>query len=649
MQLTSRQRRALGAIVDTFFPGENGIPSASELGAVDALAAAVGRNQREAERKQFGQLLSVWDSQLLTTLGGGGWERFSALPQEQRERVLLSWCDSRVPQRRAAFQALRKGALLFAYMLPRPDGSSNPIWDAIEYPGPRGRREDAPPKSLQPVPLSDDTDLDCDVVVVGSGAGGGTAAGVLASAGLDVVVLEAGDYFDDEDFTGSEYQALTQMYLSSPQASDDQSIILLAGACLGGGTVVNYTTSFRTREPVREEWARHGVAAFAGDEYTQSLDAVWDRLGVNSEHGGISPRDKVMEDGCRALGWHIDAMPRNVRGCDQGEECGYCGLGCRLGAKQSVVKTWLSDAAAEGARIVVRVRAERVVVQGGVARGVEARTLDGHRVTVRSRAVVVACGALHTPALLRRSGLQNEWIGRNLLLHPATVVWGVFDEEVRPWTGTMQSRYSAEHRDMTDGYGVLYETAAAHPHLAIPFTPWRGAREHRELMESLSHTTPVGVLLRDRDGGQVKVGRDGEPVVKWRLSEFDREHVRKGIDGAAQILETAGARRIYSSHSKYVGYRPDGRGRRAQFLADCDRAGYGTGQVTFGSFHIMGTARMGGTAAWSACDPAGQTWDVRDLVVCDASCFPTASGTNPMISIEAIAHMNARALAARLA
>jgi choline dehydrogenase-like flavoprotein len=67
------------------------------------------------------------------------------------------------------------------------------------------------------------------------------------------------------------------------------------------------------------------------------------------------------------------------------------------------------------------------------------------------------------------------------------------------------------------------------------------------------------------------------------------------------------------------------------------------------SFHIMGTARMGGTPSTSACTPAGETWDVRDLVVCDASAFPSASGVNPMISIEAIAHMNAYALAARLA
>ena len=279
----------------------------------------------------------------------------------------------------------------------------------------------------------------------------------------------------------------------------------------------------------------------------------------------------------------------------------------------------------------------------------QARTHSGHALTVRSRAVVSACGSLHTPALLRRSGLENENIGKHLRLHPATGVWGVFDEQVRPWEGTMQAIYSDQHRDLEGGYGVKYETAATHPSLLITFAPWRGAREHAQMMQALPHTTIVGVLLRDRDGGEVRVGRDGQPVVRYRLSDYDKRHVMTGVDGAAQILEAAGARRIFSSHARPVGYEPGVRGSRERFNAEATTAGYGAGQCTFASFHIMGSARMGGSPATSACDPQGQAWEVRDLLVCDGSCFPSASGVNPMISIESIAHMNAKALAARLA
>jgi choline dehydrogenase-like flavoprotein len=482
--------------------------------------------------------------------------------------------------------------------------------------------------------------------VVGSGAGGGTAAGVLAAAGLDVVVLESGDYYDDEDFDGGELEGYARMYMyGGGAATHDQSVGLLAGSCLGGGTTINYTTSFRTPDDVCEEWASHGVPAFTSEEYGRSLDAVCERLGVNQEHNSPSAREEVLQRGLTELGWHSDFMPRNVRGCEQGKLCGYCNYGCRLGAKQSTVKTWLKDAHAAGTRILVRTRAEKVVVEGGSATGVEARTDDGHRVSVRARAVVAACGAIHTPALLRRSGLENANIGKHLRLHPATVIWGVFDEEVRPWEGTMQAIYSDQHRFLDDGYGVKYETAAIHPSLLVVFSPWRGSREHARIMGALPNSVPIGVLLRDRDGGEVRVDRQGNPVVRYGLSDYDVRHVRRGVAGAAEIHEAAGAQRIFSSHSREVSYAPGREGSRERFLSDADACGWDAGHCTYGSFHIMGSARMGGSPETSACNPRGETWEVRDLYVCDASAFPTASGVNPMISIESIAHMNAAGIA----
>lgn len=652
MELTPRQRRSLEAICETFCPPANGVPGGIAMGVPDAVLQLVARDPRSAARRELKQLLSLWDSGPLTALGGGGFHRFSALPREQREQVLLSWCDSRLPQRRAAFHALRKASLLTYYGLPAPDGGPSAVWDAIGYPGPNGAPSDPPPKALTPLAITQDTTLECDVCIVGSGAGGGTAAAVLSAAGLDVVVLERGGYYDDADFDGAELRALTTLYSGAPASTHDQSVGLIAGSCLGGGTVVNYSTSFRTPDDVRAEWASHGVPAFASEDYTASLDAVCERLGVNQEHNDPSKREQKLRDACIALGWHIDAMPRNVDGrCDQGRDCGFCGFGCKRGAKQSTTKTWLRDAHDVGARIVVGVGVERVTIENGAARGVSATTDGGHRLTVRSRAVVAACGALHTPALLKRSGLANPNIGKHLRLHPATAVWGLYDEELRPWEGTMQALYSDEHRNLDDGYGVKYETAAGHPHLAVPFVPWRGARAHHELMAAISHTGVFGILLRDRDGGEVRIDRDGEPVVRYRLSAYDTRHLRIGIEGAARMHEAAGAQRIFSSQSDWVAYdpgAPGAKGSRERFMRDADACGYGAGRCQLGSFHIMGSARMGGSPASSACDPNAQTWEVRDLHVLDGSAFPTASGVNPQISIQAIAHMGARALAARL-
>ena len=138
------------------------------------------------------------------------------------------------------------------YLLPgSAAGGRSPVWDAIGYSGPLGVPSDAPPRAITPLAVDRDTALDCDVCIVGSGAGGGTAAGVLAERGLDVVVLEAGDYYDERDFDGAEHAGFSRMYLNGGgAATSDQSVGLLAGACLGGGTTVNYSTSFTTPEDV---------------------------------------------------------------------------------------------------------------------------------------------------------------------------------------------------------------------------------------------------------------------------------------------------------------------------------------------------------------------------------------------------------------
>jgi choline dehydrogenase-like flavoprotein len=618
--MNARQRRALEAICETFCPGAcaAGVPE-TFLGLVPS-----------ADRPLLRRLLGLWDLPFVH----GRRRRFTALPAAGREDVLRSWRDSRLTAKRQAFQGLRKGATIAYYGTVGIPG----------YPGARGQPAELRPRRITPTAPA--PRLDCDVCIVGSGAGGGVAAAVLAAAGLDVVVLEAGSHYEDADFEGDELAAYQRLYLDAAAlTTDDGGVGLLAGRCLGGTTMINYTTSFRTPDSVCAEWG----APFDSDDYSRSLDAVCERLGVGTDENRPSTRDEIMSRGLRALGWHVDAMPRNVRGCDQGRICGYCGFGCPLGAKQSTLVTWLEDAQRDGARILVETRAERILTEDGAAAGVEAVTSGGDRVTVQARAVALAAGALHTPVLLRRSGLGNEHVGRHLHVHPATGVTGLFAEEVRPWEGTLQALYSDEHSDLDGaGYGLKYETAPVHPGLLAAFSAWPGAAEHAELMALLPGVAGIGILLRDRSEGEVRPRRDGSPRVRYRLGATDVAHVRTGVDGAAQILEAAGAERIFSSHQRLVSYEPD-RSTRADFVRFADAVGYGPGQCVFYGFHLMSSARMGASAATAACDPEGGLYGAGNVIVVDGSAFPSASGVNPMVTIEAIAHMNASALAARLA
>lgn len=650
-RLTARQRAGLTAIVDTFAPGVDGLPSASEHGVVEVIEQAVAGNPREAERKQVAQLLGLWDTPLLTAIGGGGFKRFSGQPQGRREGVLRAWRDSRVTQRRGAYQALRRAALLMYYMKPGPDGRTSPMWERSGFPGPPGRREDAAGPALTPIVADRDMQLDCDVVVVGSGAGGGAAAGVLSEAGLDVVVLEAGDYVPESELDGSEFQGYASLYLNGgAMASQDGGTGLLAGSTLGGGTTINYTTAYRTPDDVRRDWAAAGAAGVDGADYDRAMDAVFERLGVNDEHSWVSERDGLLQQAASDLGWSSVRVQRNAHGCPRGgEACATCGFGCPYGAKQSTARTWLADAAGRGARVVVRARAERVRIEDGAARGVDAITWEGHRVTVRSRAVVTACGALHTPALLRRSGLGNAHIGKHLCIQPALAVFGVFDRELRPWEGVLQSIHIDEFANLDgNGYGVRLQTAPLHPGFFVSFAPWDGAEQHAELMESLSHMAVMGMTVRDRDAGEVKVGKDGEPVVRYGLPPEMGAYLRRGVEAGAEALETLGAQRIFSSHARYIGYRPGRNGDRRGFMSEIDAAGWDQGRVQITGFHLLGSCRIGASPATSACNSDGVTWDVRDLVVCDGSAFPSASGVNPNMSIQALAYLNASRLAARL-
>ena len=632
MTLSPGARDVLRAVAATLVADEAGAGEGPlDLG--DRVAQKIATLPRPADRAELDLLLRLLDVAAVNLLLSGIPKPFTRMSRAQRERCLRSWATSAIPQRRKAFQALKRLTTVVHYTTPV-------VARAIGYPGPLGPPPNTP-KPIRPTLVTADTTLSCDVVVVGSGAGGGVIAGELTAAGKDVIVLEKGGYRNEADFTHLEGDALETMYdAGGLLATRDLGLVVLQGSTLGGGTVINYTTSFPTPDAVRHEWASgHGLPHFDGAEYTRSLDAVARRLGVNTEHARPSARDQVLIRGLERLRWHHGLLPRDVRGCPQDDACGYCGMGCRRGAKQSTLITYLQDAAAAGARMVTNCDVQRVSITRGAATGVEAR-VGRHVVTVRARAVIVAAGSIHSPALLLRSGVALPALGRHLALHPATAVLADMDEEMRPWTGTVQAHYSDQFADLDRGFGFKFETAPLHPSLQALAAPWESAAQHREWMAKLPRTALVGILLRDRFGGRVSVDRDGVAVVDYALSRYDRGHLRRAIAGAAELLEAAGAREIWAPLARAVSYRPAAGASQARedWLRRVDRAGWGANQLLLVTFHQMASCRMGASARTSVVDAENRVWGIRGLYVADASTFPSASGVNPMLTVMAIAH-----------
>lgn len=653
MTLSSAKLRAFDLMVDTILPAVPGehpawtTPGAA-LGLSAALPAVYEALPHERDRKDLALFLGLLDSSAGGLFLFGRAAKFTSLAPDQRSAALLAMEANRMEIVRKGVRALKT---LAAFLWVTTDDPLRPplAWEAMAYPGP-----DGPPRSV-PKPIttegvSRDTTIDCDVVVIGSGAGGGTAAAVLTAAGLDVTVLERGGYNNESDFTHLESDAYRSMYLDGGLGStSDGGVLMLAGSTLGGGTVINYTTSLATPDPVREEWDRAAgfPELFTGDGYASSLESVQERMGVNHDNCMPSVRDQVLEKGIRNLGWHLDEMPRNAAGCTD-QACGYCTMGCRLGAKRSTLTTYLQDAAAGGARFIVDADVRLVDTETGRATSVVARVGD-HSLIVRARAVVLAAGALNTPALLHRSGLGGRAAGRYLRIHPVTALWGRFEERVDPWSGTLQTRYSDEFADLDGhGYGFRFETAPVHPLFPAAYVGWEDGPSFKRDVLGLGHLGVAGILLRDRDHGRVAVRRDGSPLWKYRISVFDQAHVREGVRRAAELLAAAGAIEVFSSTIRPARWIP-GQGTIDDLMAGTDAVGYGPNQTSYLSFHQMGSARMGVDPGSSVVDAENQAHDTAGLYVMDGSCFPTASGVNPMISIAAIAHRGATRLAERIA
>lgn len=676
--LAPRQRRVLAAVCETFQPS-----AGAEAGALlERVIGLIGSLPDPGDRRRLRLLLDVLGSPFVNLALAGRFAAFDALDAEGRVAALRGWANSRFQLRRAGFQALKRLVNVAWYAWPVAEGS-HPAWRAAGYPGPLPPL----PPSLSPVrgrlptvEITQDTVLECDVVVCGSGAGGGVAAGVLAGAGRSVVVLEKGENLGPQDFTQVEGEMLSAAYLDGGLLmTQSGSLPILAGSCLGGGTVINWTTSLPLPEATRHEWDRRsGLTLFSSPAFADSLARVAARSGVNTGNSDPGRRDELLERGLRACGWHVDVIPRNAEGCVDGLECGYCGYGCRLDAKNSTAKTYLADAVAAGARIVVRCDVRRVLAEGGRAVGVTGlvRTADGRIVnlTVRARAVIAACGALHTPALLARSGLANPLIGRGLRLHPVSAVVGTFDEPVEPWSGNLQTRYSDQFVDLDAGYGAKFETGPVHFALPASAYGWDDPVRHAADIGALARTGLVGILLRDRDPGRVVTGRDGRPRVHYELSAYDANHLRTAILGAAQVLAAAGAREIATLQQPPVRARPGGAGAAgtagAAGVAGAARStgpGVGTGsagwldefaravdargldrcRMALISFHQMASAAIGADPRRGVVGETGETFELPGLYVADASAFVTSSGVNPMITIMAIADHVARGIAER--
>lgn len=495
------------------------------------------------------------------------------------------------------------------------------------------------PGASAPAGLFDGRDLpgatviDCDVVIVGSGAGGATLAAELAEGGLDVVILEEGPYVSTEHFTANASAAIRTLYrdAGATMAVGSPAVLYQEGRVVGGSTVINGGMSWRTPERILDEWHRQaGIDHIRAADMEPYFARVERRIHVAEQDPETIGRDnRLLADGAAALGWQVIPNRRNQVHCAGSNNCAF---GCPTGAKQSSLVSYVPRALHFGARLYHNARVTRVLCRGKRAVGVEAEVVRAGRpklqLTVRARLVVSACGAIHSPALLHRSGIRSpsRALGSHLSMHPNSKLVAIFDHDVRGWEGVHQAFQVREFRDR----GLVFAAVNVPPGIVAMSARQTGA-ELGALMRDYQRMVVAGVLLEDTATGRVRVDPFGKPRPFYQLCDRDADTLRQGTALLAELLFAAGARRVLAP---FAGGADLHSADDARALA---RTPVAKSAMELFTVHMMGTARMGRDRTAAVTDEYGFVHDADRLMVCDASVFPGPIGVNPMLTIQALA------------
>lgn len=501
--------------------------------------------------------------------------------------------------------------------------------------------------------------VDCDVAIVGSGAGAGITADLLTQAGLDVVLIEEGPLKTSSDFRQLEREAYPQLYQeSAARKTADKAINILQGRCVGGSTTVNWTSSFRTPDDTLAYWQAHfGLQDYRSDALAPWFAQAEARLGIAPWGAPPNENNELLRRGAQRLGWHSDAIRRNVRDC---WNLGSCGLGCPTNAKQSMLVTTIPAALERGARLLVETRAQAFDLRSGRIAGLDCVAVapdgsaDGGRtLRVTAKHYVAAAGAINTPGLLLRSSLPDPHgrLGRRSFLHPVVVSAAVFDQRVEGWAGAPQTLYSDHFlrgAPLDGPIGYKLEAPPIHPTIFASTLAGFGLEQAR-LLKLFAQTQALLALLRDgfhpeSPGGTVRLRGDGTPELDYPLTPFVMDGARRALLSMAELQFAAGAREVLPVHEHARSYRRWDDARAA--IAALPMRPHATRIV---SAHVMGGCGLAADAARGVVRPDGQHWQVENLSVHDGSLFPTSLGTNPQLSIYGIVNRLATQLAQRLA
>lgn len=478
-----------------------------------------------------------------------------------------------------------------------------------------------PPRSVEPAPHHD-----CQVLVIGSGAGGATTAAHLAEAGHDVLVVEEGPWVEQGSVVPFSLEQMDRQYRAGgvTVALGRPSIAYTEGRCAGGGTEVNSGLYRRPAEETLARWrAQTGIVEFTDDEFYAACDEIEVALSVQLVPGRHTPASDKLRAGAAALGWQHDEIPRWMSYPEGGD--------ASSGKRESMTRTFLPRAFRAGARILLEHRVDRLVRDRDRAFRAELTGPDGMPVTIDFDTVVVCGGAIHTPALLQRSGWRGL-VGKGLAVHPTVKLAARFPEPVNVVDDVPVHQVKEFSPDLSFGGSasqpglVALALTDSWPAMRDAVTAWRDIAVYYAAITSEGRGRVTALpMLKD-------------PLVTYRLTARDRGLLGQGLARLALVMLEAGALEVFPSFRD----APIVRGRAD--LATVTAA-FNAASASVMTVHLCSTVPMGEDRSVAAADSFGLVHGATNVYVNDASLLPDAPGVNPQASVMAIATRNARRLA----
>ena len=448
-----------------------------------------------------------------------------------------------------------------------------------------------------------------EVIVVGSGPGGALCATLLAEAGYETLLLEEG-----EAYSTHQLPAYSALHLANRLRYGGLSIAIgknlipyIEGCALGGASEVNSGLYLRPDESILSGWQRD--YQLDTSHLAEAMSRNEDLLHVVQFNGPLPPSSQRLADGADRLRWQWQQLKqwRHYTGQWQDTE---------RASYHSVTTSLIPRFLQAGGRIET----------GRAARNIRQRDghwqINGNGWCAHTPHLILGCGAIQTPALLRNSGIRHN-IGNHIQMQVIMKVIAHFHEPINDKNmgmGIVQVREFAPQMS----FGTAISTPAQ---LAVGLLSY--PEQLAQLTANWHHYASYSIMLSARATGRVQQ-LSGQPQLFYSLTQDDWHQLALGLRRLCRLLLAAGATTLYPVMKPG---RPIHQESDIEQLPDnLQHAG-----VQLQALHMGGGVPMGDNRSRCAVDNNGEIYHHPGLYVADASLMPTVPGANTQATVMALA------------